>query len=168
MPNPVASLYRTGDNRFIALVLLQADRFWGELCTRIGREDMVTDERFADSKNRFVNRRDCIAELRRTFESQPLKHWQQRLEGFDAVWDTFQTALELHDDPQVQANGYLPEVTDANGNTFALAANPVQFDESPAQLSPAPGHGQHTEELLLELGFDWEQIIALKSSSAVL
>jgi len=168
MPNPVASLYRTEDNRFIALVLLQADRFWGDLCTRIGREDMITDERYADARNRFAHRRECIAELRKTFGSRPLKHWQQQLEGFDGVWDTFQNALELHDDPQVQANGYLPEVTDAGGNTFALAANPVQFDESPAQLRPAPGHGQHTDELLLEIGLDWDQIIALKTSSAVL
>jgi crotonobetainyl-CoA:carnitine CoA-transferase CaiB-like acyl-CoA transferase len=168
MPNPVANIYRTGDNRFLAFVLLQADRFWGDLCDRIGRPDMVTDARFADAKSRFQHRRECIAELRKTFESEPLAHWQKQLEGFDGVWDTFQNSLEVHDDPQVQANGYLPQVTDDNGNTFALAANPVQFDETPAQLRAAPGHGQHTEELLLELGFDWEQIIAMKESSAIL
>jgi crotonobetainyl-CoA:carnitine CoA-transferase CaiB-like acyl-CoA transferase len=168
MPNPVANVYRTGDNRFIALVLLQADRFWSDFCTRIGRPDMIGDERFGDAKNRFANRRECIAELRKTFESQPLKHWQEKLEGFDGVWDTFQNSLELHDDPQVKANGYLPEVTDGNGNTFALAASPVQFDESAPQLRPAPGHGEHTDELLLELGLDWDQIIALKTSSAIL
>lgn len=168
MPNPVANVYRTADSRYIALVLLQADRFWAELCERIGRPDLTTDERYADAAVRYANRRECIAELRKTFDAQPLAHWQSRLDGFDGVWDTFQNALEIHDDPQVKANGYLPEVTDANGNTFALAANPVQFDETPPSLRPAPGHGQHTEELLLELGFDWDRIIELKTSSAIL
>ncbi|HVW45235.1 MAG TPA: CaiB/BaiF CoA-transferase family protein [Amycolatopsis sp.] len=168
MANPVANVYGTADGRFIGLVLLQADRFWGELCERIGRPDLVSDERYADAKNRYINRRECIAELRRTFAAEPLAHWQDRLADFEGVWDTFQNALEIHDDPQVKANGYLPEVTDDNGNTFALAANPVQFDETPPSLRPAPGHGQHTDEVLLELGFDWEQIIALKTSSAVL
>ncbi|WP_332881034.1 CoA transferase [Streptomyces sp. NBC_00564] len=167
-PNPVTSVYRTEDNRFIALVLLQSDRFWPEFCARVGRQDLVEDERFADARARYTNRRECVAELRRTFESKPLKHWQQSLEGFRGVWDTFQTSLELHDDPQVKANGYLPQVTDGNGNTFALAASPVQFDETPPVLRAAPEHGQHTEELLLELGYQWEQIVALKESSTIL
>ncbi|WP_189094290.1 CaiB/BaiF CoA transferase family protein [Nocardia jinanensis] len=168
MPNPVANIYRTQDNRFLALVLLQADRFWSDLCERIERVDMVEDERFADAKVRFVNRKECIAELRRTFESKPLAHWVQRLESFEGVWDVFQSALELHDDPQVELNGYLPKTTDANGNTFALAANPVQFDEQSPPLRCAPGHGEHTDEILQELGLDWDRIVELKVDSAVL
>lgn len=168
MPNPTASMYRTKDNRFIALVLLQADRFWPDFCARIERPDLLTDERFTDAKARFVNRRECVAELRATFGSQPLEHWKERLADFDGVWDVFQSALEVHDDPQVTANGYLPKVTDDQGNTYALAANPVQFDQQAPALRPAPTHGQHTEEVLLELGYDWDRIIALKESDAVM
>jgi len=167
MPNPVTSVYRTQDNRFLALVLLQADRFWPDLCARIGRPDLIADERFADATVRFAHRKECIAELRRTFESEPLEHWRKQLADFKGVWDSFESPLELHDDPQVVANGYLPKVTDANGNTFALAANPVQFDEAPAALRPAPGHGEHTDDVLQELGLDWDQIIALKEAGAV-
>lgn len=168
MPNPTASVYRTQDNRFISLVLLQADRFWPDFCARIERPDLVTDERFTDAKARFVNRRECVAELRATFGAQPLEHWKERLADFDGVWDVFQSALEVHDDPQVIANGYLPKVTDDQGNTYALAANPVQFDQQEPALRPAPAHGQHTDEVLLELGYDWDRIIALKESSAVM
>jgi len=166
MPNPIASLYRTADDRFIALVVLQADRYWADLCQRLGRPDLAQDERFANAGVRFQNRRDCVAELRKTFASQPIAHWEKALADFKAVWDTFRTAPQIHDDPQVEANGYLPKVTDGNGNTFALAANPVQFDEQPVELSAAPAHGQHTEEILLELGYDWDQIIAFKVAGA--
>jgi crotonobetainyl-CoA:carnitine CoA-transferase CaiB-like acyl-CoA transferase len=79
-----------------------------------------------------------------------------------------QTALEVHDDPQVLANGYLPELKLDDGTPFRLVANPVQFDETPPELTPAPGHGQHTDEILLELGLDWDHILALKETGALL
>ena len=56
MPNPAASMYRTRDGRFIAFVLLQADRFWADFCTRLGRPDLIDDERYANAVVRFENR----------------------------------------------------------------------------------------------------------------
>jgi crotonobetainyl-CoA:carnitine CoA-transferase CaiB-like acyl-CoA transferase len=78
------------------------------------------------------------------------------------------TAHELHSDPQALANGYLPRTTDANGNEFALAASPVQFDETPLSLRRAPGHGEDTDTLLSELGFSEEEIIDFKIKAVVL
>lgn len=168
MPNPVASIYKTRDDRFIAFVLLQADRFWSDFCTRLGRVDLIADERFANAATRFGNRVECIAELRRSFESEDLAHWEKAFAGFDGVWDVMHTAHEVHSDPQAIANGYLPRTTDAQGNEFALAASPVQFDEVPLNLTCAPGHGEHTDALLAELGFDEDEIIDFKINSVVL
>jgi crotonobetainyl-CoA:carnitine CoA-transferase CaiB-like acyl-CoA transferase len=78
------------------------------------------------------------------------------------------TAHEVHADPQALANGYLPRTTDAHGNEFALAASPVQFDETPLALNRAPGHGEHTDTLLAELGFSEDEIIDLKVKAVVL
>jgi crotonobetainyl-CoA:carnitine CoA-transferase CaiB-like acyl-CoA transferase len=168
MPNPVASIYKTRDNRFIAFVLLQADRFWADFCKRLGRSDLIDDERFASAAVRFGNRVECIAELRRSFASEDLSHWEKAFEGFDGVWDVMHTAHEVHSDPQAIANGYLPRVTDANDNEFALAASPVQFDETPLDLNCAPGHGEHTDALLAELGYSEDEIIEFKINSVVL
>lgn len=168
MPNPVANLYRTKDGRFLAFVLLQADRFWADFCTRIGRDDLITDELYANAGVRFQNRVACVAELRAVFESQDLAHWEKAFEGFDGVWDVMRTAHEVHSDPQAQANGYLPRTTDAGGNEFALAASPVQFDEVPLDLTRAPGHGEHTDEILAEIGYTEDELIDLKVNSAVL
>jgi crotonobetainyl-CoA:carnitine CoA-transferase CaiB-like acyl-CoA transferase len=168
MPNPVASIYKTRDNRFIAFVLLQADRFWADFCTRLGRPELIDDERFASAVARFGNRQECIAELRRSFESEDLSHWEKAFEGFDGVWDVMHTAHEVHSDPQVIANGYLPRVTDHKDNEFALAASPVQFDETPLALTCAPDHGADTDALLAELGFNEDEIIEFKINSIVL
>jgi crotonobetainyl-CoA:carnitine CoA-transferase CaiB-like acyl-CoA transferase len=168
MPNPVASIYKTSDNRFIAFVLLQADRFWADFCTRLGRTDLLDDERFSNAAARFGNRKECVAELRRAFVSEDLAHWEKAFAGFDGVWDVMRTAHEIHNDPQAIANGYLPRTTDADNNEFALAASPVQFDETPLRLTAAPGHGEHTDALLAELGYNEDEIIDFKINSVIL
>ena len=79
-----------------------------------------------------------------------------------------QNAEELHDDPQSVANGYLPEVDGADKGRFKLVASPVQFDETPLAIrGPSPEMGQHTEEVLLEMGVEWEEIARLKEAGAI-
>jgi len=168
MPNPAVNMYETRDGRFVAFVLLQADRFWADFCTRLGRPDLISDERFAAAPVRFENRKECIAELRAIFAAEDLAHWEKSFAGFEGVWDVMRTAREIHDDPQVIANGYLPRTIDNNGNEFALAGSPVQFDETPLALRCAPGHGEHTDAILAELGYDEDQIIDFKIKSVVL
>jgi crotonobetainyl-CoA:carnitine CoA-transferase CaiB-like acyl-CoA transferase len=168
MPNPAVSMYRTRDGRFIAFVLLQADRFWADFCMRLGRPDLIDDERYANAAVRFENRADCIVELRKTIGAEDLAHWEKAFSGFEGVWDVMRTAHEIHSDPQALANGYLPRTTDANGNEFALAASPVQFDETPLELDRAPGHGEHTDALLAELGYSVDEIIDFKIKSVIL
>jgi crotonobetainyl-CoA:carnitine CoA-transferase CaiB-like acyl-CoA transferase len=167
-PNPGVGTYRTGDDRFIALVLLQSDKHWEDFVKRLGVPEMATDPRFADSAARTEHSAECIARLDEAFGAHPLSHWTEALADFEGVWAPFQTLDELYDDPMVVANGYLPAMTAGNGQEVQLVASPAQFDEAPISVERAPEHGEHTELLLVDLGYDWDELAAMKESGAIL
>ncbi len=166
-PNPIVNSYKTKDGRWLFLNMLQPDRFWPDLCRRIGRPDLIEDERFKDGMSRFMNRAECVATLDAVFGSKTLAEWRAALADAEGVWAPMQTPLELYDDPQAQANGYLLPVEGADGSSFTLIANPLQFDETAATLRPAPDLGQHTEEVLLELGLTWDDLAKYKEAGAI-
>jgi crotonobetainyl-CoA:carnitine CoA-transferase CaiB-like acyl-CoA transferase len=89
------------------------------------------------------------------------------LSTFDAPWAPVQSVHELLSDPQVLANGYIGEVETDSGDSYRLPAVPVQLDEQPARLRRAPEHGEHTEVLLAELGYSWDEIGTLAESGVI-
>jgi len=167
-PNPGVGVYRTKDDRFISLILLQSDKHWDDFAIRLERPVLVEDERFNHSSTRAQNGPECIDILDGAFAERTLDEWKERLETFDGVWTPFQTLDELYADPQVIANGYLPAITHGSGDEVQLVASPAQFDEEPIEVERAPELGEHTELILNELGIDWDDIIAMKESGAIL
>lgn len=165
--NPTTNWYRTRDDRWLYLVHLQSDRYWPELCEAMGRPDLAADARFVDHAARIENQQACVAILDEIFASRTLDDWTRILNETEGVWGPVRSPSEVHADPQVEANGYLPTVDDGNGETFRLVAPPVQFDEQPPSISsPAPAPGQNTEEILMELGLDWDEINEGKKEGA--
>jgi crotonobetainyl-CoA:carnitine CoA-transferase CaiB-like acyl-CoA transferase len=165
--NPLAGTYRTRDGRFLALVMLQADRYWAEFCRHIGRPEWVDDPRYADSTRRRENAESCVRDLQAVFASRTLAEWRELLAGLDAAWGAQLSIRELRDDPQAWANGYLTEVEGAPGRSYQLVSGPCQFDEQVPALAPAPECGAHTEEVLLELGLDWDEIGSLRTAGVL-
>lgn len=166
-PNPVANRYMTSDGRILHLVMLQSGVFWPEVVTAIGRPELAADERFATPAALYEHREEAIAVLDEVFASKPLAEWREILADIEGVWAVAQQPLELFEDPAALANGYIAEVEGDDGATFPLVHNPVQFDESPVGITRAPAAGEHTDEILAELGLDWERIVELKVAGAV-
>jgi crotonobetainyl-CoA:carnitine CoA-transferase CaiB-like acyl-CoA transferase len=168
VPNPIVNAYPTKDGRWIMLIMLQSDRNWPDLCQHLEREDLIADPRFESSAKRAENGAECVALLDEIFKSKTLEEWKKQLATTDGVWAPVQHPGELYEDPQVIANGYLPWATLNDGSEVQLVANPVQFDEEAYALSGAPECGQNTEEVLLDLGVEWDQISRYKEEKAIL
>jgi crotonobetainyl-CoA:carnitine CoA-transferase CaiB-like acyl-CoA transferase len=165
--NPLVNAFRTADGRWLSLVFLQPDRHWPDLCRAIGRPELAGDPRFATAADREAHTDECVAALRAVFGQRTYADWCAALSDFDAPWAPMQSTAELLDDPQLRANGYLQEVEAGDGSTFPLVGAPVQFDERPATLRRAPEAGEHTEEVLLELGLGWDELGPLKAAGAI-
>jgi crotonobetainyl-CoA:carnitine CoA-transferase CaiB-like acyl-CoA transferase len=168
LPNPIVNRYVTKDGRLIQLVMLQAVRFWPELLTTLGRPELATDERFTTPQAMFENRVEGTRILDEIFATKTLDEWKKILAGVKGVWSPVQQGLDLYEDVQVQANGYLAEATTSEGETFQLVTNPAQFDEEPNTITRSPDLGEHTDDVLREAGYDDEAIIQLKIDGAIL
>jgi crotonobetainyl-CoA:carnitine CoA-transferase CaiB-like acyl-CoA transferase len=90
------------------------------------------------------------------------------LNATECIWAPLQSPAEIPNDPQVVANGYVRSFDHPTHGPFRVAASPVQFDNSPPEVNrPAAELGAHTEEVMLELGYSWEEIAAKKEAGAV-
>jgi crotonobetainyl-CoA:carnitine CoA-transferase CaiB-like acyl-CoA transferase len=166
MPNPLVCTYRTKDGRHIQLMFLEADRYWPDFCRVVEREHLLADPRYGDLKTRAENSPSLMAELDAMFAERTYEEWKSVLAALDAPWAPVQAVTELVDDPQVAANGYVADVEEG-GVPYQLPNVPVQFDGHPAVLTRAPEHGEHTETILLDLGYDWDEIGALRDAGAI-
>jgi crotonobetainyl-CoA:carnitine CoA-transferase CaiB-like acyl-CoA transferase len=166
--NALVNPYRTRDGRWIQLVMLQSDRCWPDLCRRADRPELIDDPRFSSAQARVENVSECIRTLDEVFATKTLDEWREALEGAEGVWDAVTSPLEVSEDSQALINGYLPEVEHWNGERYRVVATPVQFGgEHLGAVSPSPEHAQHTEEVLLELGCSWDDIVSLKDDGAI-
>jgi crotonobetainyl-CoA:carnitine CoA-transferase CaiB-like acyl-CoA transferase len=166
-PNPLVNNYLTKDRRYLSFCCLQAGKYWAHLCEAIDRPELATDPRFADHDALLANSPVAISILSAAFAERPLAEWRQQLAGFDGQWTVVQDTLELADDPQVLANGYIQDCETANGTPFHLASAPVQFDEEPPVPGRAPEFNEHGDTILEELGIDWDTIVDLKVRGVV-
>jgi crotonobetainyl-CoA:carnitine CoA-transferase CaiB-like acyl-CoA transferase len=165
--NPLVGTYRTQDGRFLAFSCLQGFHYWPGACRVVGREDLIEDPRFATPELLSQNAgaaREILAEI---FLGSTLDEWRTRLEEFAGQWSFAQDTLEVVEDPQTLANGYIGETATADGTPYRLVTTPVQFSGSPAAPKRGPEFNEHCDEILTGLGYDQDAIIELKVAGVV-
>lgn len=169
--NPLSNMYQCADGKWILLAEPQSDRFWKSFCEALGVEDMVTDLRFSTADARRENCQQCIRILVGAFAKKPREEWLKILQekGGGLTFDRISTHEELANDSQILANDYIVDYDHEIVGPIKLVGFPVHFSETPAQIQRrAPEFGEHTEEVLIEVGgYTWEEIAELQDEGVI-
>lgn len=166
--SPLALQYETKDNRTLLLSMVQSDFYWSKFCQAIERPDMEHDPRFDSHENRMImeNRGLLVNILNEVFLTRTLEEWKIRLQGIPFA--PIQNLKEVVSDPQAAANNYFIPVDHPVYGKLKVIANPLNFGETPVTYrKPAPAFNQHTEEVLLEYGYSWDDIAQLKEKHII-
>jgi crotonobetainyl-CoA:carnitine CoA-transferase CaiB-like acyl-CoA transferase len=166
-PNPLITAYEAGDGRRFWMLGLQGDRHWPDVVRAVARPEWEDDPRFATLAARYANSAELVRLLNEVFATRTLDEWAEVFDREDVWWAPVQHAHEVVDDPLAHAaGGFVPVPTD--GDPVTMVASPVDFAGTPwSPRGMPPEFAQHTEEVLLELGHDWDRIIELKDLGAI-
>jgi len=167
--NPLSNSYQARCGCWLRLCMMESDRYWPAFCAALGRPDLEGDPRFGSHFERAANREALISLLEEIMATKDRDEWAPLFDEHKLPWDPVQTMTEVAQDPCVLANGCITEYEHFGGRRVKSLASPVQLSETPAGVRQgAPEHGQHNEEILLELGFSWDEIERLKEKRAIL
>jgi crotonobetainyl-CoA:carnitine CoA-transferase CaiB-like acyl-CoA transferase len=167
-PNPLVNTYWSSDRKGIVLMMLQPERFWPILARAVGCDELLTDPRFDTADKRQQQAAALVAELSTLFASKTRAEWAPLLNASECIWAPLQSPAEIPADPQVVENGYIQSFAHPTHGTFRVAASPVQFsNEAPSVRRAATELGADTEQVLLEIGYTWEEIAQHKETGAI-
>lgn len=162
--DPLKYTYTTRDGRLIQLMLLDPRPHWAPLCRMVGIESLIDDSRFTSTAERMRNAEVLTALLQERIGAHDWSdYWRERFEAWDAPWELIRTVYDVAVDPQVLANEMVFNM-DLGNERIRVVAGPTAFDGRAAPAAPlrSPTMGQHTDELLREVGFTAEAVGAMK------
>ncbi len=167
--NPISATsnyFKTADGRWLVTNPRGQGADWEKLAEALDRPDLVTDGRFVTGKARRKHARELTAELDAAFAALPLETIAQRFDAVDLVWAPLQTPADVAADPQVEAAGAFVRIGEGD-EAFRSPAAPARFPGADRQvLGRAPHLGEHTREVLGELGYGEEQVTAMFKAGA--
>jgi formyl-CoA transferase len=144
------------------------DKLFEALCRAIDRMDLARDPRFASRPARLANRPSLIAEIEKTTSAETRAWWLERLEREGVPSGPIYTYPEALADPQTVARQMVVELLHPGAGTVNALGLPVKLSETPGAVDrPAPLVGQHTAEILRELGYAEKEQARLVASGVI-
>ena len=166
--NPLYNHYRCKDDKWIAIAHLDPDRYWPKICKAVGIEELQNDPGFNSIEARGKNAKELVAILDQRFVTKTREEWTKILKEEGCIFTPVQTPLDLTNDPQAFANNYFIDVQHPAWGKIKMTGFPWDFSDTPASWRrEAPAFGQHTEEILSELGYSRNDIAKLREKGAI-
>jgi len=166
--NPIYNHYKAKDDKWFILAHLQPDRYWPNVCRALGMPELENDRRFNSIEARGENAKELIAIMDAKFATKTREEWFEIFKKEGLIYTPIQTPTEVINDPQAIANNYVVWFDHPVLGRTRMVGFPWDFSETPASIRREPPEfGQHTEEILLELGYTWDDIIKLKDDKVI-
>jgi crotonobetainyl-CoA:carnitine CoA-transferase CaiB-like acyl-CoA transferase len=164
---PLMTWYECSDGKRLVFTMMNPEAYWPAVCRAL-EVDILGDERFDTPEKRTAANDELHELIGSIIASRPRAAWAARFNAADLVWAPVQSPSEYVEDVQVQANGYLVEVEHPERGTTRLVASPAQFDGEPVDgRRAAPATGEHTDEVLTELGLDATRLDELRTRGVI-
>ena len=166
--NPFSNIYTTSDGRHLMLALAAPAQEFARLATALGHREWIDDARFARMRDALKNRHALRALLAAEFAKLSIEAADALLKAADVTFSVVSRLAEVVDDPQLIANGLIVSTDDARPGYDRALATPFRVHDEPQRVpSRAPTLGEHSRELLIEIGFDDVAIEALRSQGVI-
>lgn len=168
MGNPIRNVYETADHRWIMLGMTNAQHYWPEFCSAIDHPKLENDPRFATYEARFKHAEELVTILDGIFLSRTYSEWIETLSRSKIVWSPVTTPLEVTRDQQALANEFFVDWEHPEYGRMKVLNNPIKLSETKAEITTAASKlGEHTEEILRDLGYAETEIKTMKASGAI-
>jgi crotonobetainyl-CoA:carnitine CoA-transferase CaiB-like acyl-CoA transferase len=165
-PNPMYTSYRCKDRW--CMMCHPSQEYWAPFCKAIGKEEWIEDPRYATMESRERYARELVASIETVMAARTWAEWEIEFRKHDLIVSGNQTIAEILKDEQALENNFYSDIEHPITGSARLLNSPVQFSETPARIRwAAPQLGAHTEEVLLEQGFSWEELEKMKEEGVI-
>jgi CoA:oxalate CoA-transferase len=159
--------YPTKDGQYV-MVIVHTQKHWANFCEALGRSDLPADSRFQTNADRLKNSGELDGLLTDLFQQKTQREWVDSLAGKGVMIGPVYRMDQLFQDPQVVHDEMVAEIDHPLAGKIKTIRTPIRFSASPLKIRrPPPLLGQHTEEILSELGYTAEEIERRKATGAV-